>query len=258
VLVPFTITVNPLPIALVSNQGSDTLCEGDTAVLFGTPGMTSYLWQPDGETTSSIQVTESGAYSVVVENSYGCISLSPPRNIVFVENPYTNISINDTTVCIGAPVTLTVQPPGNAYNWYLNPLMSPVYVGNPYVTPPILNTTILYIKADDGLCKSDLTKIIINVESCELMTPANVFTPNGDGNNDRFSLLANDAVEIYCKIFNRWGRLIYEGSGREFHWDGTVQPSGELASGGVYYYIADIILFDGNKTNSYGFVELIR
>ena len=39
----------------------------------------------------------------------------------------------------------------------------------------------------------------------------NAFTPNGDGINDIFKAIAPGIKQInYFKIFNRWGKLMFE------------------------------------------------
>lgn len=62
--------------------------------------------------------------------------------------------------------------------------------------------------------------------SCETIIP-NVFTPNGDGHNDTFTILniehyPNSSLEIYA----RWGRKIFESSNYRNEWNGADQPDG--------------------------------
>jgi CHU_C Type IX secretion signal domain len=103
----------------------------------------------------------------------------------------------------------------------------------------------------------------------------NVFTPNGDFCNDKFSaygvLLAADENPVGCdlpqtndprcarsvkrvdfKVFNRWGRRIYDYVGERgnensiyINWDGRDNSGKEVASG-IYYYSADVT-FDSTK-----------
>ena len=51
---------------------------------------------------------------------------------------------------------------------------------------------------------------------------SNVFTPNGDNKNDNWEIIG---IENYPKavllIYDRWGRLIYEGKGIE-GWNGGI------------------------------------
>lgn len=64
---------------------SDTIhaCVGDTVTLTaGTNTENSYFWSPAGQTTPSIQVTQSGIYHVLVNNGFGgCFSTDSTRVI---------------------------------------------------------------------------------------------------------------------------------------------------------------------------------
>lgn len=73
----------------------------------------------------------------------------------------------------------------------------------------------------------------------------NVFTPNGDGINDVFTIDGDwepcfDDVRV--EIYNRWGQLVFEGEIRldlnqdNFEWDGT-DLQGNDCSEGTYYMI---------------------
>ncbi len=81
-------------------------------------------------------------------------------------------------------------------------------------------------------CSNQITVGPIRVEvKCPIVIP-NVFSPNGDGNNEFFTILnieqyPNNKVVIY----NRWGNKIYERENYQNDWDG------EEHSDGVYYYI---------------------
>lgn len=79
---------------------------------------------------------------------------------------------------------------------------------------------------------------------CEYLIP-NVFTPNGDGNNDVWICFSSKESEL--DILNRWGEVVYHGKGYNFSWDGE-----DLADG-VYYYK---LQFENNLKT--GFIHLIR
>ena len=70
----------------------------------------------------------------------------------------------------------------------------------------------------------------------DIFKPANVFTPNGDGKNDFFTL---DLPENNCsekfefiEIYNRWGSSVYKSTDRNFKWTG-----GEFSSADYYYFL---------------------
>jgi gliding motility-associated-like protein len=71
---------------------------------------------------------------------------------------------------------------------------------------------------------------------CAISFP-NVFTPNGDGINDRFQLIDPCLLETQprqLEIYNRWGKLVWIALDGLTGWDGNIDESG--ASEGIYYY----------------------
>jgi gliding motility-associated-like protein len=66
----------------------------------------------------------------------------------------------------------------------------------------------------------------------------NIFTPNGDNQNDRFVVKSsgNPDNKLTLTIYTRNGEQIYSQTSRIVYWDGRL-ASGQKASEGVYYYI---------------------
>lgn len=81
----------------------------------------------------------------------------------------------------------------------------------------------------------------------------NVFTPNGDGLNDRFEIRG---LELYPEnrliIFNRWGNEVYSAKTYTNDWDGA------NLSEGTYYYIFELRLHSGHWQTFKGFVTVMR
>jgi gliding motility-associated-like protein len=90
-------------------------------------------------------------------------------------------------------------------------------------------------------------------------TVPNVFTPNGDGENDLLKILSIDgSSEFSMLVFDRWGLKIFESDSSARVWDGKTK-SGNESSDGIYYYevrYTDICTTEEKiKT---GFVHLYR
>jgi gliding motility-associated-like protein len=94
---------------------------------------------------------------------------------------------------------------------------------------------------DQNGCDTTITDSIV-VKLVNLLIP-NVFTPNGDGYNDKFKMIDKDnktqldfdLLEVYQSdvlvIFDRWGKKVFEKNDyRGGEWDGGRLPDG------VYYY----------------------
>lgn len=74
------------------------------------------------------------------------------------------------------------------------------------------------------------------VDNCPpLFYVPNVFTPNGDGENDSFIYDGDYYQDFSIQIFNQWGRNIYESDDPERYWDGTFE--GREVPEGVYVYL---------------------
>ncbi|MEX2234332.1 MAG: gliding motility-associated C-terminal domain-containing protein [Cyclobacteriaceae bacterium] len=128
-------------------------------------------------------------------------------------------------------------------------------------------------------------------DNCPYYELPNIFTPNDDGCNDRFSAYsdrnfsdenagglcsvtppasqakcARFVERVFVRIYNRWGKEVYSyesGGERTIYvdWDGRDADGRELSSG-VYYYVADVTFdsVDPEKRNQFikGWVQLMR
>ena len=68
----------------------------------------------------------------------------------------------------------------------------------------------------------------------DTMIIPNIFTPNGDGINDKFDYKNQEQWEFETQIYNRWGELVFDNKSSE-NWDGTFK--GNKVSAGVYFYM---------------------
>ncbi|MBK9638407.1 MAG: hypothetical protein IPO63_11565 [Bacteroidetes bacterium] len=111
------VTVAATPTSTVTVNGSTTLNQGQTTNLVASGGG-SYVWQPGGQTTSSITVNSAGSYTVTVTNGSGCTSTSSAVNIT-MNNTVNPIVISTTSApefCAGGNLQLTATGGAN-YIW---------------------------------------------------------------------------------------------------------------------------------------------
>jgi gliding motility-associated-like protein len=117
---------------------------------------------------------------------------------------------------------------------------------------PVTSDTVLI----SGLKKGDQTIYVQDVNGCEASFTItihveffipNLITPNKDGKNDRFEIMALPAGSQLL-IVNRWGNKVYTSSDYDNSWDADED------SDGVYYYELQI---PSGKTYK-GWVEVIR
>ncbi|MEO6166362.1 MAG: gliding motility-associated C-terminal domain-containing protein, partial [Chitinophagales bacterium] len=100
-----------------------------------------------------------------------------------------------------------------------------------------------------------LDSVVIE-ESPNILAIPNVFTPNGDGLNDFFqpNLLNVNALEM--RIFNRWGKMVYQSNDPESGWDGKANSTD--AELGIYVYSMKASFLDGSVIDQSGSVILLR
>lgn len=119
----------------------------------------------------------------------------------------------------------------------------------------------LNYRAFSSVCGSDTvfasSHVTVEPPSGDVKEIPNVFTPNGDGDNDVYSLAGQedpcyDVMEV--KIYNRWGQLVFSSDDPNFEWDGTLD-NGNRCGDGAYLVIMDGTFGstydeDGNRTSN--------
>ena len=85
----------------------------------------------------------------------------------------------------------------------------------------------------------------------------NIFTPNKDGYNDEFEVRNSGMSAFTLTIYNRFGAIIFETTGKEIAWDGT-NTAGMLMDDGTYFYTVKATSETGKNFNKSGFITLLR
>ena len=125
-----SITVNPIPIATISNSSSNDFCEGYSRILTASAG-DSYLWS-NGSINQSITVNESDTLSVTVFDN-GCQNTSSELILTMHPNPACIISSSSGAfdICEGDSILLTVNDLGT-YNWCTGETTQSITVYEPF------------------------------------------------------------------------------------------------------------------------------
>ena len=115
------------------------------------------------------------------------------------------------------------------------------FLDNPSIVRPTTkpNRDIAYtLQAVSGLgCGVSTDTVFIKVYN-DLFIP-NAFTPDGNGNNDRWEIKALAAYPLAkVLLFNRFGELVFALNGATDYWDGTYK--GKKAAAGTYVYVIDL------------------
>lgn len=122
-----------------------------------------------------------------------------------------------------------------------------------------LTTTNVFLEVTDEQGCQAKADVVLRVGKYRLYTP-NVFSPNGDSNNDTFKIFSGSGVAgvDYLKIYDRWGSLIFEQINPELNaleWDGKFKN--QLLNAGNYSWVLSIQLVNGRRELLTGEVLLI-
>lgn len=123
-------------------------------------------------------------------------------------------------------------------------------------------TPCLFVK--DNLGCTDTLCREVNVELVTKVIIPNVFTPDNDGFNDVYDILATGTDQYQLSIYNRWGQRVFysekDGQGDDGNnWNGTVDQGGALYPDGTYFYLFNYTLKCGGKSfKTNGTLTLIR
>jgi gliding motility-associated-like protein len=105
---------------------------------------------------------------------------------------------------------------------------------------------------------SDTTCQIITIYEPPALSTVNVFSPNGDGRNDLFTLdnFAKGINTFECIIINRWGVKVGEITEIDAGWNGK-DLNGDLCSDGVYFFKYVAVADNGTPFSGQGTVSLV-
>jgi len=161
------------------------------------------------------------------------------------------LKFRDTTIFEGKSITLLVTN-GKYYDWSPDYFIKNKSSDSPIVSPPISTIYSVSVTDENGCKVNDIVKVNIIKEEKSLIFYS-AFTPNQDSENDTFVI---DKLEYYpnntLKIYNRYGKLIYNAVNYDNSWRGTYL--GEEVPAGTYFYILD----DGVGNLHKGSVSILR
>ncbi len=249
-----TVTITEPAVVTVALAADTSVCEGSTVIL-DAGAANGYLWST-GETTQTITVDSTDTYYVTVTNASNC-SATDDVKVTVVPTPQVSILPADTAIFQNNNVQLSAEVVGNAsgqYLWTPAKDLSCTDCADP-VASPSDTTTYKVSYTDPTGCKAEAFATIY-VDSFTAVFMPNVFSPNGDGFNDFLAPLGKGIKTYRWSVFNRWGEMVFDGSGKGAAWDGYFQ--GVMQPVGIYVYTISVT-FENNKTKLItGSLTLIR
>lgn len=269
-----------------------TACNPDGAVsgvAVGFTGVPDYNWTgPGPNTTNGIDATvfqglTSGWYYFTVTDNVCSVNDS-----IFVEQSNAPVAQTTPSIVGGcSPLTVTFtneSQNATSYKW--------IFQGGQEINTTELTSqtqvftapTNVQLIAFQGQC-SDTADVFINIAECGCTDPlalnynplatfndgsclyptpsaqaGNVFTPDGDGTNDSFTLIdVKNAATVNLIILNRWGNVMFDKTevGQSPSWDGKDQNGNQVPEG-VYFYKYVVTGVNGDSVDGHGFVQVLR
>jgi gliding motility-associated-like protein len=148
---------------------------------------------------------------------------------------------------------------GYTYHWQPAIGLSNDSISNPIANPNV--TTTYYLTVNYQGYYETIDSVTITINNCEdtikddIFIP-NIFSPNGDLNNDVFYVRSHTIAEMTFCIYNRWGEKVFESKDINKGWDGTYKN--EKCNTSVFVYYLEATLVDGRKVGRQGNVTLVR
>ena len=191
------------------------LCTTVSETLSVATGFSSYTWST-GATSPSIVVSTAGIYSVTVTNSNGCEAIKT-FNVVASSAPIiTSVTVNDFSGNNNS-IIVNVSGTGN-YEYSIDGIH---FQDAPVFTNVAIGQYIVTVHDKNGCGPNDTEQVTV-------LDYPRFFSPNGDGNNDRW-VIRNLSPKASVIIFDRYGKALYGFRGNQSGWNGKVENIEQLS-----------------------------
>lgn len=212
---------NNAGVEITGVDNGPVICDQKSVTLSAqtTPSGASIIWST-GETSSSINVSKSGTYSV--KASENCNTATDKVEIEFLQSPSDFSLGGDLALCSVTPFDL--KPVSNVsglnFTWQDGSTDSLFHVS-------AFGTYWVTIGNQCGMHSDTLAISKTSLEPTYSLP--NVITPNGDNFNQEFQVHSSLRGSTLL-IYNRWGKLVYKSENYQNEW------SGDNVASGTYYY----------------------
>ncbi|MCO5269215.1 MAG: gliding motility-associated C-terminal domain-containing protein [Brumimicrobium sp.] len=259
----FTLTTNT-PDASFTGLNND-YCKSDTSIIlvptqangtFSGPGVNGNTFNP--------QIAGNGTHTITYIVSYGANCADTVTKTVIISGPNVSFTADPTQTDLDNTVINFTNTSTDAVNyiWDFGDTTSNEFTTNAthtYSDSESGTYTVTLVGYDANGCM-DIAQLVITIlEPESRFDVPNVFTPNGDNDNDFFKLIyAENIKSLNIFIVNRWNNTVFESDEVQFAWNGKVNNVGADCSEGVYFYVIKVTSFSGNEIERNGYIHLVR
>jgi gliding motility-associated-like protein len=261
-----TINVIECEPLLAGFSFDNIVCVGDCRTLTDTSSgdPVSWLWDFGGATAEATSTEENpticfdtpGIFDIqlTVTNAIG--ETSSTTNSVTVFDSPTVDAVMDTVINLGGTAILvaTGSIPGGTYTWDPDDYVVCETCNATTASPPVdmvYNVTLVDV---NGCRATDSVRVFVNF--IEAIGVADVFSPNGDGQNDILYVQGFGLEAMTFIIYNKYGEKVFESQTQAIGWDGTFRGKDE--NPGVFTWTVEYQYVNGKTGNIKGNTTLLR
>lgn len=213
------------------------------------------------QTKTAFQNLAPGAYTVQMRDTLGCLF----TRTVLLKTPLTPaVQIPKIkTLDLGDEVQLVPVvnlPNSSIAEWAWSPEMHLSCSDCPRpLAQPVQSTQYTLTITDLNGCTAQ-AGVSLEVSKDRHVWAPNIFSPNGDGKNDFFTIYGKGVAHIrHLRVFDRWGNQVFlaeeipanvDAAG----WDGTFR--GNLLTPAVFVWVAEVFFLDGERRTLSGDVTI--
>ena len=198
-----------------------------------------------GSSIGNYSIVPAGASSSNYEINYqsGILTINPL--------PAVSVAATYSKVSKGTNVVLNGIGDGQ-FKWspaaYLSSPNAPITIAR------VMEKTTYTATVTSSLGCVNTTNVTVDINEDVNVSPAIVFTPNGDGINDKFIIKNIDSYpQNKLQIFDQSGKTVYERINYNNDWDGTITGESKFTNK-TYYYVLTV---NGNITKK-GAITILR
>ena len=230
----------------------------------------TYAWSTSPSQSGTIATGLcAGDYTVTVTYSPNNCIVTATANVGTNTLISANFTADPTQGYVPFDVNFTFTGYGaSTYQWDFGDGTGSSTLPNPqysYTTMGLYDVTLTITSGPPDNCQSVYVVPITAIQPSSMVFP-DVFSPNGDGKNDFFSVKSEGIRSFTTVIYNRWGKKVHtteveegfsESMTRTDLWDGRMQGGAECAAG-TYFFIIEAVGYDSKEYSFNGTITLLR
>jgi gliding motility-associated-like protein len=226
----------------------------------------SWKWNFNGEDSSKMYnattlFKKGGLKKITLSASVPSCTYSISKDsLIVIAEPIRAEKLETVSTNAARPIQLkarTFEGINYAYDWQPSWGLNFYRINNPVFTYNQTQSYYIKMTSPAGCVTVDTIKVLVFDSALVNIFVPKSFTPNGDGVNDvLYPYIAGMKSLTYLKIFNKFGKQVYETRTTAEGWNGL--SFGKQQPMDAYLWVAEGIDINGNKVQQTGSVLLMR